>query len=356
MKPLRTFALLGLSFLLLFLSWSIAGAQEKSEPQKTEASVKRSPVRVSVVYSDEYLINLGGIEAAHPFDIKKYKKIHDALVKDDLLTHDQTHRPEEATLEQLKLIHDEQYLTKSLADKSKVVRYLEAPPAMAYLPIDIDKSVLRPFRMATGGTLMASDLALKTGVAINIGGGYHHAKPDRGEGFCLYADVPVAIKRLQKRGKIKRAVVVDVDAHQGNGTIVCLKDDPTVFTFSMHEGGIYPIPKEDGDLDVELKSGTTDETYMKILKKHLPKVLDQAKADICFVVGGCDTLDGDPLTNLKMTHAGIQQRDAYIVDVCVRRKLPVVLTTSGGYSDKAWEAQYKSFANLLRTYQVDGSK
>ena len=336
------------------LCWLGTGQDLKA--QESQDTRKKSKPSVAVVYSDQYLIQLGGLESAHPFDIKKYQKIHQALLDDGLLTKAQTFQPSEATLEQLSLVHSNNYLTKSLSDSKKVVRYLEAPPAMAYLPIDIDKAVLRPFRMATGGTIKASDVALKSGIAINIGGGYHHAKPNIGEGFCLYADIPVAIKRLQKQKKIKRAVVIDVDAHQGNGTIVCLKGDSSVFTFSMHEGGIYPIPKEKGDLDVELKAGISDEAYMKLLKQHLPDVLDRAKADICFVVGGCDTLDGDPLTHLKMTHQGIVKRDAFIVAECVKRKLPVVLTTSGGYSPGAWEAQYKSFANLLKSYGLFKAK
>lgn len=289
----------------------------------------------------------------HPFDIKKYQKIHNQLKRDGLLTDEQTWKPESVTDEDLLLVHQQRYLD-DLKVRSNIARYLESPE-LNFAPVSLDRAVLAPFRTASGGTVLAARKALELGIGINIGGGYHHAKPGRGEGFCLFADVPIAIRKLQKEGLIKRAVVVDVDVHQGNGTIVCLDDDAT-FTFSMHQQGIYPIPKEKGDLDVALRAGLDDQQYMQVLNKHLPKVLDESKADICFIVGGCDTLNGDPLASLKMTHAGIAQRDHAIVEACVKRKIPVVLTLSGGYSPDAWKSQYLSIKRLIETYELSKSK
>ena len=301
-----------------------------------------------MAYTDDYLINLGGAERAHPFDIKKYKKIHDALLADDLLTSAATLKSEPIPVEDLLLVHSREYL-KSLADRDKLARYLEAP-ILRVLPVSLNKGVLMPFRSASGGTLLAARSALKHGIGVNIGGGYHHAKPEVGEGFCVYADVPVAIRKLQHENKIERAIVIDVDVHQGNGTIVCLKDDDSTFTFSMHQAGIYPIPKEQGDLDVELNAGMKDAEYLEILNRNLATILDESKPDICFVVAGCDTLDGDPLASLAMTEDGIVQRDAAIFAACSLRKIPAVYTTSGGYSKNAWRAQYESIKNLIKTY------
>ena len=194
--------------------------------------------------------------------------------------------------------------------------------------------------------------ALKSGLGINLGGGYHHAKPDTGEGFCVYADVPIAIRKLQSENLIKRALVIDVDVHQGNGTAVCLADDDATFTFSMHQGDIHPIPKEKSDLDVELEAGMGDEEFIETLENHLDQVFKTAQADICFIVGGCDPLKGDPLASLEMTHQGIKKRDALIVEHCVKRNIPVVLTLSGGYSADAWKAQYLSVSNLIKHYGV----
>ena len=321
----------------------------------TQAQVPGKPerelsFRINIVYSPGYQIELGGLERMHPFDIKKYHKIHDRLKTDGLVTEEQTLKPTPLTSEDLRLIHSKAYL-EDLKDRKKLAQYLETAVLQA-APVAMERAILQPFKRASGGTLLAARLALETGIGINIGGGYHHAKPDCGEGFCLFADVPIAIRKLQNENLIKRAIVIDVDVHQGNGTVVCLKNDDTTFTFSMHQGDIYPIPKEAGDLDIELQSGTGDQEYMKVLNQHLPKVLDEAKADICFIVGGCDTLAGDPLASLKMTCEGIVQRDQAIVDACVKREIPVVLTLAGGYSPDAWKSQYLSIKNLIETYKM----
>lgn len=323
---------------------------------KTFAAAQDSGVNgvVSIVYSKEYLIDLGGYERMHPFDIRKYDRIHRALLADNLLTDAQTHRPAPITEDQIKLIHNEEFLT-GLRDKETVAVWLEAQ-VLARLPVDLDKGILEKFRRSSGGTLLAGRLALKHGVGINIGGGYHHAKPNKGEGFCIYADIPIAIRQLQNDGLIQRAVIIDVDAHQGNGTAVCLADDEKTFTFSMHQGDIYPNPRETSDLDVELVAGTNDEAFLKTLDQHLEAVLEKADADICFIVGGCDTLREDPLAALEMTQSGIVTRDERIVRACRDRNLPVVLTLAGGYSDNAWRAQYLSIKNLIEKFVLAENK
>ena len=324
-----------------------ANEEEEDSPEPTAPPL---PFNVCVVYSPGYLINLGGLEKMHPFDIRKYEKIHNGLIADGLLTKEQTLKPAPLTRDDLLLIHSQEYL-EELKQRKNVAEYLEAP-VLQYAPLSLDRAVLEPFKRASGGTLLAARQALQSGIGINLGGGYHHAKPDRGEGFCLYADVPIAIRKLQSESLIKRAIVIDVDVHQGNGTILCLPDDESTFTFSMHQGNIYPIPKEVGDLDVELSGGMQDEEYLEILAEHLPKILDDSQADICFIVGGCDPLDGDPLAGLKMTADGIVKRDHAIVEACAKRNLPVVLTLSGGYSPDAWKSQYMSIKNLIEVYSL----
>ncbi len=308
------------------------------------------PFEVQVVYSPQYLINLAGLERLHPFDIKKYQKIHQQLLAEILLTESQTLRPESLTADDLKLIHSDEYL-QSLQDRQKLIRYLEAP-ALQYVPLSLDSAVLEPFRCASGGTLLAARSALNCGIGINLGGGYHHAKPDRGEGFCVYADVPIAIRKLQAEGLIKTALIVDVDVHQGNGTILCLADDEMTFTFSMHQRDIFPVPKEIGDLDIELDAGMGDEEYLEILAENLPDLFQRAQPDICFIIGGCDPLSGDPLAALEMTPAGIVTRDEMIVNACAERQVPVVLTLSGGYSPAAWRTQFSSVKNLIEKFGI----
>lgn len=358
-KRLVTFMMI---FLLAILAWIGYINLPKGEFEVTalNASIaprqepEKLPFQIDVVYSPGYLIDLGGLERMHPFDIKKYKKIHEQLKSDGLLTDAQTYKPEPLSRDDLLLIHSKKYL-ENLKDRKNVARYLEAP-ALIYAPVSMERGVIEPFKRASGGTILAARRALESGIGINIGGGYHHAKPEIGEGFCLFADIPIAIRKLQNEKLIRRAVIVDVDVHQGNGTIVCLDKDDATLTFSMHQGNIYPIPKETGDLDVELSPGMGDREYMEILNKHLPKVLDEAKADICFIVGGCDPLKGDPLASLEMTPEGIVKRDQLIVDACVKRKLPVVLTLSGGYSPDAWKSQYMSIKNLIDIYKLSEQK
>ncbi len=166
-------------------------------------------------------------------------------------------------------------------------------------------------------TTLAGALASDIKHGQNLkGGGFHHAKPEVGEGFCIIADVPIAIKVLQKEGLIKRALIIDIDIHQGNGTIVCLQDDETIFTFSMHEGGIYPIPKEKGDRDVEVAAGVTDEVYLKTLKAEIDSLFKKSKSNIVFHVAGCDAL-----ANGRMSHEGIAKRDAMVVDIVKMREI-----------------------------------
>lgn len=326
---------------------------ELSTPNRTENARMTKPEedkapRVSLVYSPKYTIKLGGLEKLHPFDIAKYDKIHRQLISDGVIDEEAVLEPSPLTDQDLLLVHTADYLER-LKVRKNIVRYLEADILMA-VPLSLEKHVLQPFRLASGGTLLAARHALESRIGINLGGGYHHAKPDIGEGFCVYADVPVAIRKLQGEGLIEKALVIDVDVHQGNGTAVCLADDDSTFTFSIHQGDIYPIPKEVSDLDVEVRAGDGDEQFIATMKQHLDDVFARADADICFIVGGCDPLAGDPLASLEMTHEGIKNRDAIIVENCVKRKIPVVLTLSGGYSQDAWRAQYLSVRNLIEMY------
>lgn len=308
--------------------------------------------RVAVVYSERYQIDLGGLERTHPFDIRKYARIYLALLTRTGLRPEEVFVPEEASREDLLLVHTPAYLDR-LKQSKNVARYLESD-ALGWLPAGmLDSGILRPFRHATGGTVLASRLALEHGVGINLAGGYHHAKADSGEGFCIYNDLAIAIRKLKSEGLIRRALVVDLDAHQGNGTAEIFAGDDSVFTFSMHQGDIYPVPKATSDLDVELASGTTDEVYLDTLRRHLGDVLSRSDPDVVFLQAGCDTFKDDPLASLAMTREGIVQRDATVIDACVARGIPVVVTMGGGYSESAWEVQFASVRRTIETYGLD---
>ncbi len=326
--------LYSLKFVLLALI-SLLSSCSIGKESPTEITSTHTPL----VYSPDYKISLMGLERLHPFDIGKYDKIYKQLKKDGIATKANSFVPEKLSTEQLLLIHSKAYLD-SLEDPKQVAQYLEAS-ILKRVPKRLMKTnVVDRFILSSGGTIKAAELALEHGYAVNIGGGYHHAKPEKGEGFCIIADVPIAIRQLQKEKKIKRALIIDTDVHQGNGTIACLPDDPSTYTFSMHQGDIYPTPKEVGDRDIELPTNMGDEAYLKILEQELTTLFTKAKPDIVFHVAGCDALAGDPLASLTMSHEGIQKRDLMIAQACHKYQVPYVMTMSGGYSKHAWKAQY----------------
>jgi histone deacetylase 11 len=302
--------------------------------------------RLCIVYSQGYQIDLGGFERLHRFDIHKYAHIYRQLVKDGLIEAAQVHVPEPISEQDLRRVHTDGYLQR-LRRPAYVARYLELAPA-ALLPASvIDAGILAPFRHATGGTLKAARLALEHGMAVNLGGGYHHAEPDRGGGFCIYADMPIAVRVLQAEGRIRRALIVDLDVHQGNGTAVCFAGDDDVFTFDMYEEGIYPMPKQPVDLDVPLPAGVGDEEYLDLLARHLPEAFDRARPDLMILQAGVDSLAGDPLANMRLTPQGIVRRDCMVFAEAGRRQVPIVMVLGGGYSKQAWRAQYASIRHLV---------
>lgn len=188
------------------------------------------------------------------------------------------------------------------------------------------------------------------GIGINLGGGFHHAKPEKGEGFCIFADIPIAIRSLHHAFGDLCNLIIDLDVHQGNGLAVCHESDDDVFIFSMHQGDIYPIPKEKCDLDIELSPDTKDEEYIHILNENLPVIFDRAKPDIVFYIAGCDTAAEDPLASLEMTARGINTRDMIVIDHCSSNGIPVVMTLGGGYSSHAWEIQYETIRRIIEKY------
>lgn len=309
--------------------------------------------RVCLVYSQRYQIDLGGFESLHSFDINKYAKIYLQLVTDGLIRPEDVYVPAEIGREDLLRVHTPEYLAR-LRQPSALARYLESGWVVLMLPTVADAAILCPFRHATGGTVLAARLAVRHGIAVNLGGGYHHAEPDRGGGFCIYADMPIAIRILQSEGLIRRVLVVDLDAHQGNGTACCVAGDDRVFTFDMHEEDIYPFPKQTNDLDIPLTAGTNDDEYLKLLSAHLPDVFDRARPDIVFLQAGVDVLAGDRLARLRLTPEGIIERDRLVFDHAVRRKVPIVMVLGGGYSPQAWRIQYRSIRGVIGRYGAPG--
>jgi len=316
--------------------------------------VKAPEPRIALVYSKNYEVSFWGLERLFPlFDLHKYEKIHNQLVKNALAQESDFNQPDQITNKEILMLHSQKFVD-SLNDSKMIEKYLwfdlSAFPGFFKSRKNLDNNILKPMRYATGGTLLAARKSLQHGIAINLGGGFHHGGPDEGEGACVYADMPIAIRVLQAEGKIAKALVIDLDAHQGNGTAICLENDDTCYTFSMHQGNIYPIPKEHSDLDVSLKQGMKDDEFLAILERHIDKLFENEKFDIVFYQAGCDTLKGDAMAQLEMSEEGIALRDLRVIDACVKRQIPVIMTLGGGFTLNAWSAQYKSISRIIEKY------
>ena len=182
------------------------------------------------------------------------------------------------------------------------------------------------------GTIKASEYALQNGIAMNISGGTHHAYTNRGEAFCLLNDQAIGARYLQHHGKISKVLIVDLDVHQGNGTAEIFQKDNSVFTFSMHGKSNYPFKKEQSDLDIALDNDTDDETYLNILKRTLPRLIDEQEPDFIYYLCGVDVVASDKLGKLGMTLEGCKERDRFVLQTCKDQQIPVMCSMGGGYS------------------------
>ena len=260
----------------------------------------------------------------HRFPIAKYALLRDAVIASGLVPPAHMHEPDRAPIQSLRLVHTERYVE---AVRSGALS--DAEQRRIGLPWS-ESLVERSFR-AVGGTCEAAAIALDRGVTMNLAGGTHHAFPDHGEGFCVFNDVAVAIRTLQRDGRIRRAVVVDLDVHQGNGTHAIFTGDPSVFTFSMHGGRNYPFHKVAGSLDVELADGAGADDYLAALAAALPDVLSASAPDVAIYLAGADSHEGDRLGRLCLTFDGLARRDVMVLDACREVGIPVVITIAGGY-------------------------
>ena len=266
----------------------------------------------------------------HRFPIEKYALLRDAVLAEGLIAPANLHDPARATIEELARVHTRDYIDRltsgTLSDAERRVLGFPWSPAL----------VERSYR-AVGGTLEAARAALDQGVAMNLAGGTHHAFPDRGEGFCVFNDVAVAIRALRVEGRVHRAAIIDLDVHQGNGTHAIFAGDRATFTFSMHGGRNYPFHKVPGTLDIELPDGTGDEDYLSLLADALPRVLHEGRPDLVVYLAGADPHERDRLGRLKLTFEGLERRDAMVLEACRDVGIPVAITIAGGYGQDVRE-------------------
>ena len=276
---------------------------------------------MTFVYSSGYTIDIG----AHVFPTRKYEMVFARLLEHRLVTPSSVVWPETASWDDLLLVHTPGYLRK--------VRFGELSlTEQALLEMPWSTAIVDGFRLMTGGTITAARLALERGVSVHVGGGFHHAFADHGEGFCLFNDVALAFRVLQRGQLARRAVVIDCDVHHGNGTAKLFEADPHVLTFSMHQQHNYPLVKPPSTLDIGFEDRTQDEEYLEQLHKALPVVMAH-NPDVMFYLAGADPYVGDQLGGLSLTKGGLRQRDRLVIKAAEAAGVPIVVTLAGGYAE-----------------------
>jgi acetoin utilization deacetylase AcuC-like enzyme len=275
------------------------------------------------IYHPRYELKWGG----HVFPVEKYRLLHDRLIAEGLVREEEFIVPEPVTDDELLLVHTRAYLDRlnELVDRPLA--------AMLEFEAPYPREVADAVRYATGGSIVACERALAgRTVALNLGGGFHHAFPDHGEGFCFLNDVAVAIRVTQARGLARRVAVIDCDLHQGNGTAAIFRGDLDVFTFSIHQEELYPIPKEQSRLDVGLDEAAGDRAYLTAMEHHVPHILDTHRPELVLYLAGADPFEEDQLGNLGLTKAGLRRRDELVLSATRERGIPVALVLAGGYA------------------------
>ncbi len=279
-----------------------------------------------LVYHPRYDLDLG----PHVFPSQKFKMVHDALLQEGLAEESDFLEPEPAADEDVLRVHTPAWVKKLQTDSLTLSERMK-------LEIPLSESTVQAFWLAAGGSILAGRQALQDGFAANLTGGFHHAYPGHGEGFCMLHDVAIAIRTLQARGVIRTAMTVDTDVHHGNGTAAIFANDASVFTLSIHQENNYPMPKPRSDQDIGLEDGTRDAEYLDALEEGLVHSFKTMIPDLIFYVGGADPYREDQLGGLALTMEGLQKRDRLVFEHARKRGIPVASTMAGGYARRVMD-------------------
>ena len=257
----------------------------------------------------------------------KYELIPEQLIYEGTVKEEQFFHPEPLTDEEILLTHTSEFLEKlkNQTLSAKEIRAIGFPMT----PLLIQRG-----RHIANGTLQCAKYAMQYGVAMNIAGGTHHSFTDHGEGFCIYNDIALSAHNLLAKNEIQKALVVDLDVHQGNGTAKIFEGDDRVFTWSVHGERNYPTRKENSDLDTALPDKAEDTLYLKTVSEILPRLIDEVQPDIIFYLSGVDILESDKLGRLSVSIAGCKERDRIVLETCKKNNIPVAISMGGGYSPR----------------------
>jgi acetoin utilization deacetylase AcuC-like enzyme len=279
------------------------------------------PETVTVVWSPLYEVDIG----PHVFPTAKYRLVRQRLLERGTVPASDFVQPAAASEEALARVHTAEYLRK-------IDRGDFTDDELRRLEVPFSPELAAASRLCCGGTIATAESALSEGVAVHLGGGFHHAFPDHGEGFCLLNDVAVAAADVLRVGRVERVLVVDLDVHHGNGTAAIFARDPRVFTFSMHQQNNYPAEKPRSDLDVGLPDRTGDRVYLDLLAHHLPKILEEHRPQLVLYLAGADPYREDQLGGLSLTREGLRLRDRIVLDASRAAGAGVAITLAGGYA------------------------
>ena len=274
-------------------------------------------------YSDTFVLPL---PEGHRFPMTKYRRLRETLLAQHVVDEADLIVPEPAEWDDIRLAHHEAYV--EAVAQGTLTAEAQRRIGFPWSPGMVERS-----RRSVGATISAARHVLTHGdrVSANLAGGTHHAFSDHGAGYCVFNDVAVAARVLLRDGLIARAAVVDCDVHQGDGTAAIFRDDPRVFTMSLHGATNFPFRKQTGDLDVTFDDGAGDDDYLAALAVHLPEVLDGQEPEVVFYLAGADPYEGDRLGKLSLSIEGLVQRDRFVFEQCRIRSIPVVVTMAGGY-------------------------
>jgi len=296
-----------------------------------------------LVYHKGYDLNLG----EHVFPSQKFHLIADMLLREGIATKDDFLTPSPAADEDILRVHTAGWVRKLKTGT------LTASDEMR-LEVPYSPELVEAFWLAAGGSILAAQSALRDGFSCNLGGGFHHAYPDHGEGFCAIHDVAVAIRRLQWDGAIRKALVVDTDVHHGNGTAAIFRDDASVFTLSIHQENNYPAYKPSSTVDLHMWDRANDEQYLGALIPAVQSALDEFRPDIVFYVGGADPYCEDQLGGLSVTKQGLMLRDRKVFEESRKRGVPVATTLAGGYARRVEDTVRIHVNTVLAAREVAG--
>jgi acetoin utilization deacetylase AcuC-like enzyme len=283
---------------------------------------------MNAYYSDTFVLPL---PLDHRFPMRKYARLYERVLTEGVIAPEEMHSADPATDEQLALVHDRDYI-------ARVRDGLLTPKEQRRIGFPWSPQLARRSRCTVGGTILAARAALteaqsgRWGVAVNLAGGTHHAFPDHGQGYCVFNDVAVAARTMQREGRARRVVIIDCDVHQGNGTAAIFAHDPTVFTFSIHGEKNFPFHKERSDLDIELHDGTTDAAFLALVEEGARRALAVANADLALYLAGADPYERDRLGRMRVSMAGLAERDRIVLHLCHDAHLPVAVVMAGGYA------------------------